>query len=54
MEIFKEDKISHIEDRLYDQVIVYMGDKEIERVGKKEDIMDIAILALLIWLRKQP
>ncbi|MGA1866638.1 MAG: hypothetical protein ACMUFK_04135 [Thermoplasmatota archaeon] len=53
LEIFKEDRISYIEERLFDQVTVYMGDKSIERNGKKEDVMDMAILAFLIWLRKR-
>ncbi|MBN1389912.1 MAG: hypothetical protein JXA22_04645 [Candidatus Thermoplasmatota archaeon] len=53
LEIYNEERISHIEDRLYDQIIVYMGDKVTERKGKKEDIMDIAVLAFLIWLRKE-
>lgn len=50
--IFEEDKVLHIEDRLYDKVIVYMGDKATERNGKKEDLLEIAVLSYLIWSKK--
>jgi len=50
--IYNEDKVLHIEDRLYDKVIVYMGDKATERNGKKEDLVDIATLSYLIWSEK--
>jgi hypothetical protein len=50
--IHEEDKILHIEDRLYDKIIVYMGDKATERIGKKDDLMEIAVLSYLIWSKK--
>lgn len=48
-----KDPIMHLETRLYDQVIVYMGDKEAERRGDPEELVDMANLAMFIWWRKK-
>ena len=53
LKTFKEDRTIHLEAHLYDRIIMYMGDKASERTGKREDAMEIAILAFLIWLKKR-
>lgn len=52
LEMLSEDPVLHLENRLYDKVIVYMGDKEIERDGDPEDLVEMANLAMLIWWKK--
>jgi len=51
--IWEDYPMEYIEDLLRDKVIVYMGDKEIERTGTQEDIEEIVILSYMIWLKKQ-
>jgi len=51
--ILEEYPLEHVEDALRDRVIVYMGDKESERRGTEEDVLEIGALTYLLWLRKR-
>jgi len=45
--------VMQVEDALQDRTVVYMGDKEKERDGKPEDLLEIGAHAFFVWLRKR-
>lgn len=53
LQMWKEYPLLHLENALRDKVIVYMGDKESERSGTEEDVMEIAAHSYLLWLKKK-